>query len=31
MYLRNEDLKNANEDLRNFILNTQTNGLPAKY
>ena len=31
MYLRNEDLKNANEDLRNFILKTQTNGFPAKY
>ena len=31
MYLRNEDLKNANEDLRNFILKTQTKGFPAKY
>ena len=31
MYLRKEDLKNANEDLRNFILKTQTNGFPAKY
>ena len=31
MYLRNEDLKNANEDLRNFILITQTKGFPAKY
>ena len=31
MYLRNEDLKNANEDLRNFILKTQTKGVPAKY
>ena len=31
MYLRNEDLKNANEDLRNFILKTQTKGFSAKY
>ncbi len=31
MYLRNEDLIKANDDLRNFILNTTTNGKPAKY
>ena len=31
MYLRNEDLIKANEDLRTFILNTTTNGKPAKY
>jgi len=31
MYLRNEDLIKANEDLRTFILNTTTNGKAAKY
>lgn len=31
MYLRNEDLIKANDDLRTFILNTTTNGTPAKY
>ena len=31
MYLRNEDLIKANDDLRTFILNTTTKGKPAKY
>lgn len=31
MYLRNEDLIKANDDLREFILKTSTNGKPAKY
>ncbi len=31
MYLRKEDLEKANEDIRNFILKTQTKGKPAKY
>ena len=31
MYLRQEDLVKANEDLRKFIENTNTNGKPAKY
>lgn len=31
MYLRNEDLIKANDDIRAFILNTTTNGQPAKY
>ena len=31
MYLRNEDLIKANNDLRTFILNTTTNGKAAKY
>ena len=31
MYLRNEDLIKANDDLRTFILNTTTNGKAAKY
>ena len=31
MYLRNEDLIKANDDLRTFIINTTTNGKPAKY
>ncbi len=31
MYLRRDDLKSANDDLREFIKNTQTNGRPAKY
>jgi carboxypeptidase C (cathepsin A) len=31
MYLRREDLKTANEDLRSFILRTQPQGKSAKY
>ena len=31
MYLRNEDLIKANEDLRVFIKNSSNNGKPAKY
>jgi carboxypeptidase C (cathepsin A) len=31
MYLRAEDLKAANEDLKSFIQQTQTKGNPAKY
>jgi hypothetical protein len=31
MYLRREDLKQANEDLRAFILRTQAQGRSAKY
>ena len=31
MYLRNEDLIKANDDIRAFILNTTTYGNPAKY
>jgi len=31
MYLRKEDLVKANDDLREFIKNTTTNGKPAKY
>jgi len=31
MYLRSEDLKSANADLKSFIKKTQTNGKPAKY
>ena len=31
MYLRREDLKKANDDLRNFILRTQADGKSAKY
>jgi carboxypeptidase C (cathepsin A) len=31
MYLRAEDLKAANEDLKSFVKQTQTNGKPAKY
>lgn len=31
MYLRNEDLIKANDDLREFILKTLTKGKPAKY
>ncbi|PCE64001.1 S10 family peptidase [Sediminicola luteus] len=31
MYLRREDLKKANEDLREFILNTMAKGKSAKY
>ena len=31
MYLRKEDLKLANDDLREFILNTQPKGESARY
>ena len=31
MYLRNEDLVKANDDLRDFISKTLTKGKPAKY
>jgi carboxypeptidase C (cathepsin A) len=31
MYLRKEDLKNANNDIRNFIERTMSNGKSAKY
>ena len=31
MYLRREDLENANEDLRSFIKGSQSNGKSAKY
>ncbi|KAA3638008.1 MAG: carboxypeptidase [Proteobacteria bacterium] len=31
MYLRKEDLQKANDDIREFIKNTTTNGKPAKY
>lgn len=31
MYLRREDLKNANDDIRDFITRTSTNGKSAKY
>lgn len=31
MYLRKEDLESANNDLRDFILNTQPKGTSAKY
>lgn len=31
MYLRNEDLRQANDDLREFIKNTYTKGKSAKY
>ena len=31
MYLRNEDLIKANDDLRDFISKTLTKGKPAKY
>jgi hypothetical protein len=31
MYLRREDLKQANDDIRTFIQSTQTNGKSAKY
>ena len=31
MYLRNEDLQKANDDLRTFIANSLSNGKPAKY
>jgi len=31
MYLRKQDLKQANDDIRDFIKKTTTNGKPAKY
>ena len=31
MYLRNEDLQKANDDLRTFIQNSLSNGKAAKY
>ena len=31
MYLRKEDLKSANDDLRNFIKSSLPNGKAAKY
>jgi carboxypeptidase C (cathepsin A) len=31
MYLRNEDLQKANDDLRAFILKSSTNGKAAKH
>ena len=31
MYLRSEDLKKANDDLRAFILKSSSNGKAAKY
>jgi hypothetical protein len=31
MYLRREDLKKSNQDLRDFILNTITSNKSAKY
>ena len=31
MYLRKEDLKKANDDLREFILKTLPGSKPAKY
>ena len=31
MYLRKEDLIQANEDLREFIRESASNGKPAKY
>jgi hypothetical protein len=31
MYLREEDLEKSNDDLRQFIKNSSTNGKPAKY
>ena len=31
MYLRREDLKNANDDIREFIKNSLSNGESAKY
>jgi len=31
MYLRKEDLRQANQDVRDFIEQTKTNGKPAKY
>jgi hypothetical protein len=31
MYLRKEDLEKSNDDLREFIESSLTNGVPAKY
>ena len=31
MYLRNEDLKKANDDLRDFIKKSSSKGKAAKY
>jgi carboxypeptidase C (cathepsin A) len=31
MYLRSEDLEKANDDLRNFIIESQSKGKAAKY
>ena len=31
MYLRLDDLKKSNNDIREFIINSKSNGLPAKY
>ena len=31
MYLRRGDLQKSNQDLRDFILKTITNNIPAKY
>ena len=31
MYLRREDLQNANDDIRDFIKRTMANGKSAKY
>jgi hypothetical protein len=31
MYLRQDDLKKANEDLREFIVTSSSNGKAAKY
>ena len=31
MYLRSEDLKKSNDDLRDFIKNSSSKGKPAKY
>ena len=31
MYLRSEDLKKSNDDLRDFIKNSSSNGKSAKY
>jgi hypothetical protein len=31
MYLRKEDLKTANDDIRKFIKSTNPNGKSAKY
>jgi hypothetical protein len=31
MYLRNEDLVNANEDIRSFIESSSSKGKAAKY
>jgi hypothetical protein len=31
MYLRREDLKNANQDIRDFIIMSLPGGKPAKY